>query len=336
MDFIKKQSRFMKTFKNLIICGLVLLFTFISHSQYYNIDDSVMGIYEGKWKLGENNGDLTSQIRPVGDGLYDGFVLLKKDGQDFAVIKVKSQKEREGVAVVINGKSDKGIELAGKIEDDKFTGKLTDQENNASNFLAVKLVKRSPTLGEKPPKGAIVLFDGKDTNQFKDFTWKLVDGDAMEVGRGDVFFKGDYKDFKLHVEFRTPFMPKERGQARGNSGVYLWSMYEVQVLDSFGIYPLANNDCGAIYSVKAPPGNNCLPPMEWQTYDITYYNGDGTTNNPPTITVYHNGVLIHDNVKIPAKMIGKGGAAATPGGGILKLQDHGNPVQYRNIWLLPL
>lgn len=323
----------MKTIRYLIVLGLLSCLPLFS--QYYDIDDIVMGIYEGKWKLGEDNGELISQIRPIGDGLYDGFVLLKKGDQDFAVIKIKSQKELDGGAVVFNGKSDKGIGLSGKIEEGRFVGTLSDQ-NNTIGFLAFKVAKRSPTLGEKPPKDAIVLFDGKDTNQFKNFTWKLVDGGAMQVGRGDVFFKGDHKNFKLHIEFRTPFMPKERGQGRGNSGVYLWSMYEVQVLDSFGIYPLANNDCGAIYGVKAPPGNNCLPPMEWQTYDIIYRDGDGTAENPPTITVYHNGVLIHENVKIPANMIGKGGAAATPGGGVLKLQDHGNPVQYRNIWLLPL
>ena len=323
----------MKTIK--LIIGLFCLLGLTVSAQYYNIDDIVMGIYEGKWKLGEDSGLLTSQIRPIGDGLYDGFVLLRKDNKDFAVIKVKSQAERDGIAIVFNGKSDKGIELTGKIQDGKFSGKLKDQ-NNSVDFLALKVVKKSSTLGEKPPKDAVVLFDGKNTNQFKNFTWKLVEGDAMEVGRGDVFFKGDYKNFKLHVEFRTPYMPKARGQGRGNSGVYLWSMYEVQVLDSFGIYPLANNDCGAIYSVKAPDDNACLPPMEWQTYDIMYNDGDGTPNNPPTITVYHNGVLIHNKVKIPANMIGKGGAASTPGGGVLKLQDHGNPVQYRNIWLLPM
>jgi len=296
--------------------------------QYYDVNEPIMGIYEGDWSIGDKKGVLTSQIRSIGDGQYDGFVLLKEGKSDFAVIKIKSQKDEN--AVIISGTS-KNIELNGKIYDGKMSGTLKDGQ-----FTAKKIVKRSPTLGEKPPQGAVILFDGKNTNQFKNFTWKLVEGDAMQVGRGDVFFKGDYKNFKIHIEFRTPFMPKSFGQARGNSGVYLWSMYEVQILDSFGVYPLADNDCGSIYMVKAAPGNNCLPPMEWQTYDIIYHDGDGTAANPPEITVYHNGVLTLEKVKIPAQMVGKGGTASTPGGGILKLQDHGNPVQFRNIWLLPL
>lgn len=321
-----------------LLIGFVAAIATAMGQPYYGVREPIMGIYDGKWSLGGQTGELTSQIRALGDNQYDGFVLLKKqDGSDFAVIKVKSQKGATGSegGITITG-TNKNIELTATIvSDGNMSGKLSS-DNQSTSFTAVKVGKRSPTLGAKPPAGAVVLFDGKNTNQIKNFGWKLVEGDAMEVTRGDLFFKGDYKNFKLHVEFRTPFMPKARGQGRGNSGVYLWSMYEVQVLDSFGIYPLADNDCGSIYSVKAAPGNNCLPPMEWQTYDIIYHDGDGTANNPPTITVYHNGTLTLENVKIPAAMIGKGGAAATPGGGLLKLQDHGNPVQYRNIWLLPL
>ncbi len=325
------------------ICWLFAIIAFVTMGQpYYGVQEPVMGIYEGEWSLGGEKGKLTSQIRALGENQYDGFILLKKvDGSDYAVIKVKSQKEEsadseKGVVIKGSGGTTQKVELSATIvPNGKMSGTLAIASESVK-FTATKTIKRSPTLGAKPPEGAIVLFDGKNTNQFKEFKWKLVEGDAMEVTRGDVFFKGDYKNFKLHVEFRTPFMPKARGQGRGNSGVYIWSKYEVQVLDSFGIYPLADNDCGSIYSVKAAPGNNCLPPMEWQTYDIIYRDGDGTANNPPTITVYHNGTLTLENVKIPASMIGKGGAAATPGGGVLKLQDHGNPVQYRNIWLLPL
>lgn len=321
-----------------ITAFLLATYATVVYSQYYGVNEPIMGIYEGNWKCSDKSGNITSQIRPIGDGMYDGFILLKQKDNVLAVVKVKSTKPAQGGVVELSGASKGGtpnIELSAKIENGKMNGTISGDFGDGY-FNSVKIIKRSPTLGQKPPEGAVVLFDGKNTNQFKEFKWKLVEGDAMEIARGDVFFKGDYKNFKLHIEFRTPFMPKATGQGRGNSGVYLWSMYEVQVLDSFGIYPLANNDCGSIYSVKAPPGNNCLPPMEWQTYDIIYRDGDGTPANPPTITVYHNGVLTLENVKIPANMIGKGGAAATPGGGMLKLQDHGNPVQYRNIWLLPL
>lgn len=338
-ETLKINAKRMRENKFASIISVVCLTAIIgAGQQYYGVDEPIMGIYEGDWNLAANKGKLISQIRALGDNQYDGFVLLKQGEADFAVIKVKSQKDVEK-AIVIKGSTAGGnspkIDLVAKISDGKMGGTISSG-NDSSEFNAKKAVKKSPTLGQKPPPGAVVLFDGKDTNKFKNFRWKLVEGDAMEVTRGDVFFKGDYKNFKLHIEFRTPFMPKALGQARGNSGVYLWSMYEVQVLDSFGIYPLADNDCGSIYSVKAAKGNNCLPPMEWQTYDIIYHDGDGTPNNPPTITVYHNGELTLENVKIPPSMIGKGGAAATPGGGLLKLQDHGNPVQYRNIWLLPL
>jgi hypothetical protein len=199
----------------------------------------------------------------------------------------------------------------------------------------------SPTLGQRPPAGAVVLFDGSNLDAWqaqepgKPVKWKLVAGDALEVaGGGNIVSKEKFGAHQLHLEFRLPYMPRDFGQARGNSGVYLQSRYEVQVLDSYGLEG-ADNECGGIYQVARPQVNMCAPPLQWQTYDITFHPagtdaaGHKTTN--AQITVVHNGVVIHDNLELPRVTGGAVSDQEGPPGGLL-LQDHGNPVQYRNIW----
>ena len=129
-------------------------------------------------------------------------------------------------------------------------------------------------------------------------------------------------------------MPEATGQARGNSGVYLQGKYEVQVLDSFGLWPLQDNDCGGIYSIKAPIGNACLPPGEWQTYDITFLEANPTRT--PRIIVELNGLKIIDRAEVPANLVANGTGGGEPKAGFLMLQDHGNPVEFRNIWAQPI
>jgi hypothetical protein len=201
-------------------------------------------------------------------------------------------------------------------------------------------VKRVP-----PPEGALVLFDGSNLDAWErrdgkgKATWKLIGDGSMEVRGGDIVTRQKFDgSFRLHVEFRVPYMPNARGQGRGNSGVYLQGRYEVQVLDSYGLES-KNNDCGAIYEVAAPRVNACKAPTVWQSYDITFHAPrceNGKKVEPARVTVVHNGVLIHDDVKIPVDYTRAGmpGDPCTPGP--ILLQDHGNPVQYRNIWLLPL
>ena len=155
----------------------------------------------------------------------------------------------------------------------------------------------------------------------------------MVVSGGDITAKEKLTNYKLHVEFKTPFMPEAEGQGRGNSGVYLQNKYEVQVLDSFGLFPLKDNDCGAIYTVRAPAGNACLPPGVWQTYDITYV--EKSEGNLPSVTVVQNGMTVMEKEQIPASVVAKGTGGAVMTGGFLRLQDHGNPVEYRNIWVEP-
>jgi hypothetical protein len=215
----------------------------------------------------------------------------------------------------------------------------------------LKLLKPEDRIDVKstpPPRGAVVLFDGKNLNAWvkargkatgDPAAWKLVEGGAMQVQGSDIMTKEKFGGrFKLHVEFRVPYMPAAKGQGRGNSGVYVQGRYEVQVLDSYGLKS-KNNDCGGLYGVAAPLVNACKAPTVWQSYDIEFTapkceNGKKVGN--ARLTVYHNGTKIHDNVEIPVDntTAGLGGNVCDPGP--IMLQDHGNPVQYRNIWLLPL
>lgn len=167
--------------------------------------------------------------------------------------------------------------------------------------------------------------------------WQIAD-EAMQItpGSGSVVTKQSYRDFILHLEFKTPLMPQARGQARGNSGVYIQKRYEVQILDSYGLEP-QKNDCGAIYQIKASDVNACKRPEEWQSYDILFRAArfeDATKVADARITVYQNGILIHDDVAIPNKT----GAGQTEGPepGPILLQDHNSAVSFRNIWIVPL
>ncbi len=324
----------------LSLCGSA----FVGHAQPYGAGDPWMGVYEGTWTAHEGRGRFTSQIRALGDGGYDGFLLLDRDGKTVSIVKFAGAMQEGDAAVSLKGAASgkdttTRIEANGRLakqKDDAVLSGRFDGAFDAGEFQGKKIVRKPPTLGAKPPAKAVVLFDGKETNKWQNFHFRLMGDGSMQVQKGNMETQEKMSDFELHLEFRTPFMPKSQGQARGNSGVYLQSIYEVQVLDSFGLYPLAINDCGSIYGVKAAEGNACLPPMEWQTYDITYENGDGTAASPPTITVLHNGVKTIDAAKVPADKVGKGGGGGSSSGGFLMLQDHGNPVQYRNIWARPL
>ncbi len=198
-----------------------------------------------------------------------------------------------------------------------------------------KIVRESPTLGMKAPEGATVLFDGTEETFSKHWTPESKMADKL-LEQGAVS-KTTMKDFKLHLEFLLPFMPEDKGQARGNSGCYIQGRYELQMLDSFGLKG-ADNECGGIYQAAAPSVNMCLPPLSWQTYDIDFtaakFDETGKKVSNAIVTVKHNGVVIHDQLELPKQT--PGGVLQTESAepGPLFLQNHGDPVRYRNIWFV--
>jgi hypothetical protein len=222
--------------------------------------------------------------------------------------------------------ADEVVTLVGKnLPGGKIVGDLLtlDTSGGKPTISLKRTERKSTTLGAKPPAGAIVLFDGTSADHFKNA--KITDLNSLEAGTS---LKKQLKMAQLHLEFRLSWKPKARGQDRSNSGVYLGGIPEIQVLDSFGLEG-AKNECGALYGRRVPDVNMCLPPLVWQTYDVEFHRpklgpGGKPTGNV-TVTVRHNGVVIHDCYDTRRKTLGPGG---------MHLQRHGNRVQYRNIWLV--
>jgi len=199
----------------------------------------------------------------------------------------------------------------------------------------------------QPPSDAIVLFDGKDLSNWQTMDggpakWKVENGYTEIVGRsGSIRTRQSFGSCQLHIEWAAPTLVKGRGQGRGNSGVYLMGKYEVQVLDSYRNQTYPDGQAGSIYGQNPPMVNACRPPGHWQSYDIIFhrpvFKGKKVVR-PATITVLHNGVLIQDNWVIEGPAVHKARAKYTPHEARLPLmlQDHGDPVRYRNIWLREL
>ena len=191
----------------------------------------------------------------------------------------------------------------------------------------------------------VMLFNGKNLDGWKrrDGTpsdWS-VDGDGVvTVVHGDIVSEYEFGDAHIHVELRIPDMPWASGQDKGNSGVYVQGAYEVQVLDSYGIEVPKIDDCCAIYSIYPPICNACKPALEWQTYDIILraarFNKYGEITEEPRMTVLQNGVVVQNNIVLPHVTPGNCTDNKRPARGPLILQDHGCPVSYRNVWVMPL
>ena len=290
-------------------------------------DFPFQGEYVGKGKSHDGEIAIGLQIVALGGGKFHAVGYhggLPGAGWD------KDKKKKEADGEVKDGElTFQGEGAVAKIKD----GVATIIDDNGQEIGKLEKTERtSPTLGAKPPEGAVVLFDGKSADAFQN--GKMTEDGLLMQGTTS---KQKFASCKLHIEFRLPYQPEDRGQARGNSGIYVGGRYECQMLDSFGLEG-KDNECGGLYSVKPPDINMCLPPLTWQTYDIDYtaakFEGDKLVANP-RVTIQHNGVTIHNDVELPGER-STTAAPNKPGPepGPIYLQDHGNPVRYRNIWVV--
>lgn len=288
-------------------------------------DYALQGEYEGTVKTEEGEVKFGAQIIALGQGKFHAVGYpggLPGAGWNGSPKVEMDAEAKDGVVTF------KGDQVTGTLK----AGSITITANQQELGTLKKVERKSPTLGAAAPAGAIVLFDGKNTNEWEN--GRIEDGLLMQ----GVTSKRKFGSHQLHIEFRLPYQPEERGQGRGNSGIYMQGRYETQMLDSFGLSG-EHNECGGIYSVKKPDVNMCLPPLVWQTYDIDYtaakFDAAGKLVANPKVTVKHNGVVIHKDVELP----GDRSTTAAPSGpgpapGPVFLQDHGNPVRYRNIWVV--
>lgn len=275
--------------------------------------------------------DVGAQVIAMGSGKFVCAVYVGGLPGDATIEEklplMEATKKPDG-SVVFQG--DEGI---GILKD----GGITVMHDGEEIGRLEKVMRKGKTLGKKPPEGAVVLFAGKNTDGWVN---GKMDGKLITFAprKGDVHgltSNEKFGDHSLHVEFRLPYMPEARGQQRGNSGIYLQGRYEVQMLDSFGLEG-KDNECGGIYKVARPKVNMCYPPLTWQTYDIDFtaakYNDTGEVVANARMTVRHNGVTIHENLELPHKETTAAPNKAGPEDGPVFLQDHRNPVRYRNIW----
>jgi len=298
----------------------------------------VQGFYEGACAGQQGEKEFEARVVALGHGKYHVFVRQPLGGGKVA--KFELEGKTEGDAVRFVGKGESAAWVASYAD-----GTIKGTCGPGTTLQTKRVVRRSPTFDAKPPEGAIVLLDGKDFDELTknrlpggaEQPWKLVADGGIEVPRGGMTSKRQFDgSYKLHVEFKIPFLPTAGGQGRGNSGVFLTNSDEIQVLDSFGMTTYKGGGCGGIYAYKDPDAFDqfslaSFPPLEWQTYDVQYrvQKKDGKPVGNPRVTVLHNGIKIHDNFEIHGAVIGYSPK------GKFHFQDHGNPVEYRNIWVLP-
>jgi len=290
-------------------------------------DFAYQGEYSGK--VGDDDLRLGVQVTAEGKGRFQAVAYvggLPGDGWNKET-PVRAAGELKDGQIPFGAEQGRAV-----LKDGVLT--VFDADGNRIGQLA-KVSRSSPTLGAKPPEGAIVLFDGTAASLDNWQGGRITDDGLLMEG---VTSKQKFGDHQIHLEFRLAYQPEDRGQGRSNSGFYAQGRYEVQILDSFGLDG-KNNECGGIYSVKDPDENMCLPPLAWQTYDIDFtaarYDDQGKLAANPRITVRHNGVVIHRDVELP----GERSTTAAPLGpgpelGPVFLQNHGCPLRFKNIWVV--
>ena len=345
-----------KAMKNLVKAVFVVVYLTVSWDAALGAarEYPFMGDWQGRWnpRDGVYPPRIAAQVTPWKDGSYQirFFTDLRKKAPEYVMIEATPS---EGVLRFEDGS------WSGKIEGDRFTGKGTLRGTSGS-FEMKRAFYESPRLGAKPPSRALVLFDGSNFNEWEmihrdgktgPVTWKRENGVMRIVPQfgnhrigASIGTKKTFQDFHLHIEFRLPLLPDNSDQRRGNSGIIIeeFQFFEVQVLDCYGL-PGYYDECGAIYQIAPPKVNMCLMPLQWQSYDITYraprIDHQGKLTESPMITVDHNGVLIHKNLELPYSDNAIRTRRERPESrkvGRITLQDHGYPVEYRNIWIVEM
>ncbi|MHC4203512.1 MAG: 3-keto-disaccharide hydrolase [Planctomycetota bacterium] len=297
-----------------------------------------MGEYKGTFHPdGKTTMQASAQVIAEGDDVHYRIVIKaipNEENQDGADIEIYGH--RQGSTVHIGDRAG-GYHWNGQIQN----GRMSIRSGYGQHFELDKFLRKSPKEGLKPPKDAVVLLPFEegvkpDTSGWTNSQWKRLDNGAMQVNKGGNNSKEHFGDIEhFHLEFKLPLEPNNRGQGRANSGVYFAGQFEVQVLDSFGLVH-TSGDCAGLYNIARARVNACLPPETWQTYDVKFraprLNADGSIKENPRITVYQNDILVHNDIEIPySGNRWKGKKEAT---GPIHLQDHGHPIQYRNIWLV--
>ena len=301
-------------------------------------DYAIQGEYAGSIDVNGQPTPVAARVIALGNGTFDvvaypgGLPGLGWTGTDRFNGTAARTGDAADAPVKIEGTDWTGSPRTGVIKD----GAIVVFHDDGTEWTRLpKKLRTSATLGQKPPEGAVVIFDGPGPVNEAD---TLVDPHVTDDGllMQGVTTKETFGDAVWHIEFRLPYQPFDRGQNRGNSGAYVQGCYEVQMLDSFGLEG-KDNECGGLYSIAAPLANVALPPLEWQTYDIDFTApkfADGKKVSNARMTVRHNGILVQDDVEVPV---------ITPAGpqpeerpqGPLHLQEHGCRVRYRNIWVRP-
>jgi len=297
--------------------------------------------YQGEYTgtVAQGNGTsarLGAQVRALGNGSFRTMFFaggLPGDGWDGkTIIQKEPTTDRTTPA---DAKLQDGKVIIEQVYKATCDGQsIVGQTDTGAKFGLERIGRQSPTLGARPPAGAIVLFDGSNMDE-----WKK--GACMTPQKWITSASGattvrTFQDFTLHLEFMISYMPETTTiSQRPNSGVYLQRRYEIQILDSFGIV-MGKHDCGVLYAQVTPAVNMCYPPLTWQTYDIDFtaarYDAAGTKIKPARCTVKFNGVVIIDDV--PIKGSTPGGIAESPDPASIYLQAHGHPSFFRNVWLV--
>ncbi len=286
-------------------------------------------LIQGEYSSVKSDADVAVQVVALGQGKFDAYVLqggLPGLGWTREKKRTLLKGTRDGDEVIFASADKKMIAT---ISHGTFV--LTGEGQKKVSLP--RMERRSLTLGAKPPRNAVVLFDGSSAEHWDN--GKVENGCLLATG---CTTKSRFKDYRLHLEFRTPYMPETRGQGRGNSGVYHSGRWETQILDSFALEG-RDNECGGIYSVSKPRLNMCLPPLAWQTYDVKFtaakFDASGTRTAWARITVKLNGVLVHKDLELAKNFTTAApinGPLTNPQGPVY-IQNHGNPVVFRNIWV---